>query len=129
MPYAPPPNSRAERAAQCGQGLRVEIGGHGHHGVDSFGDAQRAQMRVHFQRDLARGLIVAPQLAPVSQGHFIGTATRHGQRHASEARVAGHRLHGQRLVGDELAVARDGQGVVIEMQAVHGLAVRCSWES
>ncbi len=109
----------AQRATQAGQRRRVEIGGHGDHRLDAVGHGQRAQVRVHFQRHVARGVFIAAQLAPVGQRDLVGAPARHGQRHAPEARVAGHGLHRQRLVGDQLAVARDGEGVVVEVQAVH----------
>ena len=98
----------------------VEIGGYGDHRLDALADAQRAQMRVHLERDVARRGFVAPELAPVAERHLVGPAARGRQRRAAEARIARRGLDRQRLVGDELAIAGDGQRVVVEVEAVHG---------
>ena len=59
------------------------------------------------------------ELAPVDQRHFVRPATRGRQRRAPEARLARRGLHRQRLVGEQLAIAGDGQRVVVEVDAVH----------
>ena len=51
--------------------------------------------------------------------HLVRPAARGGERRAAEAGVASRGLHRQRLVDEQLAIAGDGQGVVVEMDAVH----------
>jgi len=67
--------------------------------------------------DLANGsrvvMQVATQFAPVTQRHFIGPPAGSGQRGTSEAWLATHRFDRERLVRDELAIAGDGQHVVV----------------
>ena len=56
---------RVERATQAHQRVGVEIGGHGDDGVDALRDRKRAQVRRHFDRDAARGVLGPAELAPV----------------------------------------------------------------
>ena len=82
-----------------------------------------------FERDVARGVVVAAELAPVRERHF-----RSGRPRAAASAARPKRgslrgdLHRQRLVREQLAIAGDGQRVVVEVEAVHGV-VRCSWGS
>ncbi len=68
---------------------------------------------------LRAALSLRRELTPVRQRHFVGPATRGRQRRAPEARIARRRLDRQRLVREQLAIAGDGQCVVVEVKAVH----------
>ena len=109
-----------QRAAQRRQRARVEIGGHGDHRVDALAHAQRAQVRVHLERHVARARFVAPELAPVTSDTSSGRPRAAASAARAEARFARRGLDRQRLVREQLAIAGDGQRVVVEVDAVHG---------
>ena len=115
---------RAQRAAQARERGCVEARRNRDHRVDALIHSQRAQVREHLDRDIARGVFVASEFAPVTQRHFVGPPAGSRQRGTPEARLASRRFDRERLVRDELAIAGDGQHVVVEVQAEH---VRQEW--
>ncbi len=111
---------RVQRAAQRGECAGVEIGRHRDDRVDAFGDAQRVQVDEHLAGHVARCRLVAAELAPVIQRHLVRTAACNGQRGGTGTRFARGGLDRQRLAREQLAIACDGERVVIEVDAVHG---------
>ena len=118
---AHPRPRRSARRAALASAAAIEIGGHGDHGVDAFGHSQRAQVRRASRRATLRA---ADSLRPSSRQWLSDTSSGRPRAAASaartEARLARRGLDRQRLVREQLAIACDGQRVVVEVKAVHG---------